>query len=447
MQLIEAAAASQENSKDFFVSWNITCLFDALPDDGANSQNDDVAQILKLKIHGLAPEEDDLGFTVSYKQLGSPEILRLSPEVEHLAGAKGNVESWRNPSALLGFTSVDDPIKEDATTTSNGPLPGTEPLMIEGPTSGDASRCRGLQCTLRRTFNKAGNVMRKMCHSFKSGTPSQFHSMSSPASHSVVHDEFDADKFSSDHIASTHRNTSRNDPSTSLLTSLPTSPSSSSAPTDVPPAKSHRTDQVLRAVKITSLLIILVSLSAILLARLMHPRRRADRAARREERRNKRLYKCAARRQRWRNWVGSFRRAGPSSTAGSWKEKQAAMAIHEGTGEIGAMHTGIAELRDAHIIVNDLIRAEEEGRGLHISELDGRERRGARRRGDSLPGYESDESGPPAYDDKIFVIDGVAFVDGFQYMPDGIENTPDSSVVETSPRISMEIGRSESGKD
>lgn len=451
MQLIEAAGPSQEDSQDFYVSWNITCLFDALVEDRASSLGEDVAQVLKLKIHGLGPEEDDLGFTVSYKQLGAPAILRLSPEVEHLEVANGHAESWRNPSILLGPTSapLDDTIKDDATTAATGGVREPESPCIEGPPSEDASGCRGLQCTFQWTLNKASNALRKMCP-FRSGTSTRVHCQSEPVSDSIFHDELDVGDLSSDHLSSTHHNKSRNDPSASFPTSLPTSATFSSTPTEVSPAKPQRTDQVLRAVKVTSLIIILVSLSVILAAHLMHPRRRVDRAASREERRNKRLYRCAARRQKWRNWVGKFRRRDRPPTGGSWGEKHTADGLteREGSETAEVMHTGIGELRDAHTIVSDLVRAEE-GRGLHISELDGREIRRGRRRGSNLSGYESEESGPPAYDDKVFVIDGVAFVDGFHYLPAGIgiEDTPDSSVIETSPRISMELARSDSGKE
>lgn len=444
--MIQAAGAGQEAIQDFYVSWNITCLFNALLEDGATSPDEDVAQVLKLKILGLGPEEDDRGFTVSYKQLGAPAILRLSPEVEQLEAENGHAESWRNPSGLLGPASTpwDDTINDDATTTSNGGLPDSELLAFGGPPSENASGCRGLQCTLKWTLDKAGDAMRKMGHSLKSSTS---HCWSTPASDSISHDELDVDDLSPDPVPSTHHNTSRNDPSTSFPTSLPTSPTFSPDPIEVSPTNPQRTDQILRAVKITSLIIILVSLSVILAAHLMHPRRRVDRAASREERRNRRLYRCAARRQKWRNWVGRFRRRDRSPTADTWEDKQAALAQREGSENTEVMYTGIAELRDAHTIVSDLVRAEE-GRGVHVSERGGRERRRGRRRGSSLPGYESEESGPPAYDDdKVFVVDGVALVDGFQYSLVAVEDTPDSSVIETSPRISMELARSDGGKE
>ncbi|KAI4121303.1 MAG: hypothetical protein LQ347_006898 [Umbilicaria vellea] len=446
VQLIEAAGAVQETIKDFYVSWNITCLFDALLEDGASSHDEDVAQVLKLKIHGLGPDEDDRGFTVSYKQLGAPVILRLSPEVEHLETVDGHAESWRNPSGVRGPASTpgDDTFTDDATTTFNDALHNIELLPTEGPHRENTSGCRGLQRTLKWTLDKAGDAMRKMGNSFKSGTS---HYWSAPGGDSISHDELDADDLSSDPIPATHHNTSRNNPSTSFPTSLPTSSTFSPDPIEVSPTNPERTDQILRAVRITSVIIILVSLSVILAAHLMHPRRRVDRAASREERRNRRLYRCAARRQRWRNWVGKFRRRDRSPTADSGEEKQAALAQREGSESAEVMYTGIAELRDAHTMVSDLVRAEE-GRGVQVSELAGRERRRGRRRDSSLPGYESEESGPPAYDDdKVFVVDGVAFVDGFHYSRVGVEDTPDSSVIETSPRISMEWARSEGGKE
>ena len=86
------------------------------------------------------------------------------------------------------------------------------------------------------------------------------------------------------------------------------------------------------------------------------------------------------------------------------------------------------------------IQAAEEGRS-DFEDLDGRfDRR--RSIATTLPGYESEGTLPPAYDSEV-----VSVVDGFRYTPSDSANTPDSSVISTSPRISRDGRDSEFGKE
>ena len=68
---------------------------------------------------------------------------------------------------------------------------------------------------------------------------------------------------------------------------------------------------------------------------------------------------------------------------------------------------------------------------------------GRQRSVSTLPGYESDGSPPPSYDDAGNSLEGTTVVNGFQYTTVDAEFTSDSSVISTSPRISRDGTNSE----
>lgn len=98
-----------------------------------------------------------------------------------------------------------------------------------------------------------------------------------------------------------------------------------------------------------------------------------------------------------------------------------------------AMTNDIRALRDAHRIVSDITFAEE-GRSGPVYESEGSERR---RSVSTLPGYESEGSQPPSYDDVGGIISN-AGVDAFICTTFETEFRSDSSVISTSPRISRD---------
>lgn len=205
-------------------------------------------------------------------------------------------------------------------------------------------------------------------------------------------------------------------------------------------------------------------------------RTRTEREASREERRNKRAYRRAARKLAWRKWWrGNWR---DQERIEDYEEKRGLIQHQESILE-DAMQEEIRQLRAAHGVVNDLVNAEEGlvmpyGSHPHphvhchcshpgpaapysplstastypptsLPELPSR----PLSRTDSLPGYRSDTSAsPPAYEEDEDVSDTVA--NGFrQYTPSTTSSssssssrwTPDSSVVDVSPRPSAETLR------
>lgn len=112
------------------------------------------------------------------------------------------------------------------------------------------------------------------------------------------------------------------------------------------------------------------------------------------------------------------------------------------------MQQEIVTLRNATDLVRDLVRAEEgrarteqHGRyGGYLpqyppTELDAGE--GSSRLSDVPPSYLAP---PPRYEEDL---EGeLTVVDGFRYTPSNTDDTPESSIIDCSPRLSLETGRS-----
>lgn len=174
--------------------------------------------------------------------------------------------------------------------------------------------------------------------------------------------------------------------------------------------------------------------------------RTADRDCRREERRNRRAHRRAALQHSWSTWWNRYRR--PRNSA-DYDEKCTLILEQEGILE-DAMQDELRTLRSAHAIVEEMYDAEE-GRsrlyraanrpGASVTELDaaGSSRRGRSRSAgatslDRLPP-------PPRYEEEL--EGDLTVVDGFQYTPSSssVDDTPDSSVIDCSPRVSSDTVR------
>lgn len=213
------------------------------------------------------------------------------------------------------------------------------------------------------------------------------------------------------------------------------------SPSTSPSRSKLRMDQAVRAFQISAVIAIIVTLSTSIFVYLFrNPRRRADRAARVEERRRRRLYRQAARQYKWRSWFGRIRGTFVprqlEPTAETWEEKQ---LIAGGTvPALSEMRRELRALRTAHTVVDGIVRVEE-GR------TDGNNFRSNIRRGSrryrSYSGSTADSVGPPTYGESLTMVNGSL------YTPNGTDSTPDSSVIDTSPRTSIYLSNSDSEKD
>lgn len=207
------------------------------------------------------------------------------------------------------------------------------------------------------------------------------------------------------------------------------------------------------------------------------PYRRAARLCSREERRNRRAYRRAAFKHAWQNWWNRYRR--PSCTA-DYEEKRTLILEQEGVLE-DAMQDEIRGLRVAHEIVGDMFRAEEgRSRLYHQANMPQYSRSGLifpnasstppaptvrpnvthlptrYRRSSSASSQSGNSLLPPQYEQELG--DDIDVVDGFMYSStfssehehihrldggeaDADDATPDSSVVDCSPRMSFDTGR------
>ncbi|KAI9879305.1 MAG: hypothetical protein M1830_008956 [Pleopsidium flavum] len=411
-------------------SWKTSCIFDTIPKDGSNSLGEDVAQYLTFTIDQVDGKDvyGASGFTVSFRQI-TPEILRISDFPVPSGSEAESPEEWRNPPPPLRFSSPTADHEEYSNLASieveinqlkqlkaeakelkrliKQKKKTIKGLIKQGIKSSrlEIQQCDSIRCVVKAMIRKAHGAIRMVCHRF--GPSEHNHHRHPPTPENVSDDPTPA----SEDLEYSH-------------------PHHNIHPHFLPQGfeDHHRRSPLhksLKALKICAVIIGLVSFFVLIFKKCRSPRRRADFAARREERRNRRLYRRATRQQRWRNWF--CRREQGSS---EYDEKRALILEQEGVLET-AMQAEIHELRNAHEVVNDIVRAEE---GRYIRELDG-----GLMRENSLPDYDSrSESGgtePPSYEEQI-VAESV--VDGFQYTPQGSEGTPASSVVDTSPRISME---------
>merc|ERR1712169_34309 len=147
-------------------------------------------------------------------------------------------------------------------------------------------------------------------------------------------------------------------------------------------------------------LLLLVIVSAILFKLIKaktswyrDPRRQAERAARREERRTKKLYRKAACKHKLSTWWKRYQ----TKPSDDYEEKRQMILEQEGILEAGV---------------------------------------GPSRLSDIPPSY----SAPPAYEEEL--AGELTVVDGFRYTPSNTDDTPESSIVDCSPRLSFETGRS-----
>ena len=435
------------------------------------------------------------GFTITYKELDVPEILRVSLFAD--ADALWDLESslhWQSPSFMslpgapapgseIYHSSVMDPTF--GLPTGSGPLMPTQtrrvmtPLRVitspvPHPTTTQVPEDDGPAQVLLG-WHGGGRVDHRIQSSRSSEVMgSVFVDLETKAKNLLQSTLSDIRlKGAQQFIASTKESVSKQEIEvvkaadklrTAALNSIPSInhmkvglSAEPSAPPDYaiteetsqtpPQLHSVRTDQAIRAFQITSLIIIIVSLStAIGVYLFRNPRRRADRAARWEECRRRGLYARAARHHKWKSWMSRVREATRfpgrgQSIAETWEEKQ---TIAVATDEASVMHMRdeLRSLRIVHEVVDGIVKAEE-GRSVGISYKSLVRR--VERRDSSVYGSGIDSAEPPPYEEMS--EEGDIVVNGFQYIPAGTDCTPDSSVIDTSPRTSIYMRDSDSEKE
>ncbi|KAL8837253.1 MAG: hypothetical protein Q9176_005787 [Flavoplaca citrina] len=393
---------------------NISCLEDVVLHTNGGSDGRDAIQIAQFGIYDQNKHRSkQAGFTVSFRSSGKPEILRLVPVWTAYSDIEANPEVWRTPSINVKQQSLDPEDRDSAHIVHHV-------KHVEGTLQ------KSLKAHIGHVQKLIGTAYYKARQTFQSWCPTQKKLQSTLGQ-------------SHTNGPSTVQNSLTTTPTTkgSHLHSLPTrsaapEPASTTSIYELPSST---------GVRIFGLVLILCSLFIWVFLRLCDPRLQADRAARREERRNKRLYRQAARQHKWKRWFWSWRhRNHRCIPVGTWDEKRARVLEKEEVLE-EVMEADIRKLRN-HQSTENNISAAEQGRSIYMYDSDDARQRSR----ETLPGYESDGTQPPSYDTGT---DGEMsrVANGFRYIPADREDTPDSSVISTSPRTSRDDRDSDFGKD
>ena len=422
------------------MSWTVTCLYNSVPSDSGSFRGEDVVQVVALKLSGSKDRSTTPSFTISYKQTNRPAIVRFSPTYIIPTASVSDFEVWRTTaepfkpiesSPSHAFSSI----HEEATDNKQKSLI-TDFLRIKSKIKSKVHEMvesiKKIAChkqALKATDAPAGNVTRAQ----ETVSPQPISSdrlLEAPPTEDEDEDEDLHDELDD--------STGPMIESTNIVDQMPSSVGQHSAAhtrsldgltadLDLP----YNYNGVPSAVVLKSffLALLLLSFFVWIYVWIRDPRRRADRAARAEERRTKRLYRRAARYQKMKTWVWNIRMhyGLASKEALSMHEKRGRVSQQEEVLEDG-MKDDIRALRNANRVVSSMTitGAEEEGRAGILFDEGGPSQRRSRsvRSISTLPGYESDVTQPPPYDERR--RDSVT------------EFTSDSSVVSTSPRISRD---------
>lgn len=425
--------------------WQILCFYDTGSHNSGDINGRDITQVLSFGIRRTR-KDLNVGFTVSYKQVGAPTVLQFSPRSSERKALESNAEHWRTPSPAFipheqpQATGEEYGVEEDKDDdevfvgsgnnrqkTLVGSLGRVTHYVKQQLTSLRETAAKVVQSChthLKEVGSKIHETIKNMCPKHRQKQEIEDVSVTTLAeSPPIINHPL---KVSPDRpIDALPPAQTR-----SLHTSIPT-PSSSThaAPYDSTPLGLHSPPTAAHFVKLVSLAVLLFSGLTYIIYLIRDPRRRADRAARCEERRNRHLYRRAAWAHWWQTRICAIRhrhcpRSRGTGTCESWDEKRAKVIEQEDILEavaqqdIRTLRHATRPSRNRHV---SSIAAAEEGRNgfYYDSESESSERRRRRQSLITLPGYESEGTQPPGYTTVN-------------------EDTPDSSVVSTSPRISRD---------
>jgi hypothetical protein len=465
--------------------WNSTCLH-------GNAETDEAAQILTVNIKSIdgIPINTPSGFTISFKQNASPPALLRLETVPDLAPELSDI--WRDPPAHLRLVfgnataaeldktnvSLEDEIRElralQAELAAIQQAVASKKQYINSQIRKEAKcfteelkHCDGISCVLKTVADKAHGAWRVVY--LRLHPDNQSKDMGRPEEvYASAH--VSSQRYGSINVANTD---SKAEVEAENAEPRPYQGSTG----ELPPRPQQRQAPYMMALEIALGVLCCGCVVAVIRHKCSSLRTRTERAADYEERYNARVYKRAARRHAWRNWWrGNWRK--DAARIADYEEKRALIADQENVLET-AMQEEIRQLRVAHNVVNDIIRAEE-GRtstpnppnphctchGAHfapgppsvtstyppstIPEAPSR----PLSRTDSLPSYRSRApSEPPTYESDLcssLVANGMryearprarGYTSTSSQAGESGRWTPDSSVVDVSPRPSAETLR------
>lgn len=410
--LITAKSLNGDGGQDLFASWQSLCI----PHSSESPSEDDrPALVLTVQFNQIDRDEvdQDAGFTVSFRQLSNPEILRLDPSPLSITSNDSSLDldSWRDPppSSRLRVQTIsptqntEDSIEEilEAEIEEFQELQfranELEQLIKQKENrirkllqqdcrsiSSQVGQCDSFGCFFQTCFSAFPELISRLrcrygsldsCLSRKPslGCGEEFFSESQTSGgFGEANAEYPLND-SNEHNTSSYGMGAHTDYDSSDAASQDPSHSSPSSSEN---SGSSYTDDYFHFNRSYFVLFVVLILSYCLLKRCLQacrsPRRRAERAARREECRNRHAYRCAARRHRWRQWWNGGERRGHESPShegsnndlergGNETSRRESTSDASSIFEEGAMHAEILGLRRALEFVGELVRPEDTG--------------------------------------------------------------------------------------
>ncbi|KAI4110074.1 MAG: hypothetical protein L6R37_000207 [Teloschistes peruensis] len=407
---------------NIFTTWYISCIEDVSRPDSTRSGHREPIQIAQFGIYNHnGGRSEAAGFAVSFRS-SQPEILRLVPTWVEYSDIVSSPDVWTTPSLAVKPSSPESEPED-------GPRESNDEQHNDNKQKSLKAHIQQVQRFLGTTFEKARQTFKSWC------PPSR--DKQSILANSKEESSPDSPKQADSTVASAV------EPSGTNPHALPTR---SASPDPISLASTPNLPSY-AIMKIFGLILVLSTLCIWVFLRLRDPRLQADRAARREERRNKRLYRQAATEHKLKKWFCSWRHRGHQCTPVSTSDEKRACVLQQEDILEEAMKKDIRKLRNVHRAENRMDAAER-GRSIYMYDSDDSRRRSR----ETLPGYESDGTQPPSYEHGVAYqhgVDGVVtrLADGFRYIPADREDTPESSVISTSPRTSRDDRDSDFGKD
>lgn len=406
---------------DARVLWTIQCIYTSTLSDEAGSLEKNGVQVFALTVVDSQGRQTTPGFTVSYRQAGKPFILHFEPRYIIVGGDE---RRWQVPSLLSTAVKPD--------TDELWDVPKSTVSRVHNDQKTILSHIKDVKDSLKDKVHAIVGKLKKICHEEASnptrkqadlpeyyitdGSTMRNETRDIPVKHGIHNTgegRYSGDEGSHDEALSASPVSQAKAAATRSADATEPNVTGYESP-------SHNGVPSLYILKVFFIGLSLFAFFTWIWLWHRDPRRRADRAARREEIRTKRLYRRAARKQKIKNFLQNTRvQYGLLYyTVVTWSKKGEAAAQEEITEDV--MKDDIRALRNAHRVVSSMTgtdSAAEEGHAGY-DEVGGSRLRSSRSVS-TLPGYESEGAGPPGYTSEF---------------------NSDSSVVSTSPRISLSSG-------
>lgn len=395
---IDALPSDGVIAAELSASWQSICI-PAPP----RSPNRRTAQVLTVRVHRIGEddvEEDGIGFTVSFAQVGSPEILRLCTRPLNVSDDHAALEAWRDPpeserlenqpNTLGPRLDLEKQLEQELKTLQDLKAQADDlqyrisakeqkirKLLQQDCKSlfSKWQQCRSIGCIVKVSLQTVPEMIRRIRYRF-GPLPSSVPEKIVPACNR--HGDYFSDALNpyapyqrpeklGNHTSLSADRIAGNDSKNPSLANVPAdAPHQPKVPSPDLGLSYH--DRIRDFARSCAILLLIASLAALAFKvsrnSMAYQRRRVDLAARREERRARRAYRSAARRLRWRQWwEGRSYQSAPTVSSNHALDQindpeggQRRESVADQVPEQGAMQAEILGLRRVLEFVGELVR-------------------------------------------------------------------------------------------